>query len=215
MVMPSQFRAARGLLNLKQQDVAEGIGAAKMTVSDLENEKSQPKAHTVDMMRRFYESRGVEFTIDGGVRPSSNSIQIFDGPDCYFQFINEAHSYLAARKGEILFSGADDRRSPPEIIEKFRTMKDDGIRMRSLIRPNDDYILGGPEEYRWMPADLFVEGDVKAIFEDRVAWLVSWLNNPRVIMIKDPIIAQEATRTFNFIWSQSEGPTESSAPERY
>lgn len=215
MPYASQFRAARALLNLKQQEVSAATGVGVMVISDFENERTQPKASSVEALRRFYESRGIEFSIDGGLRITQNSVQIFDGPDCYMKFISEAHVYLARSKGEILFSGADDRRSPPEIIRKFRDMRVDGISMRSLIRYGDDYILGDPTEYRWMPEGLFVEGDVKAIFADRVAWLVSWLEKPRIIMVQDPIISQEAIRTFEYLWSASEGPQSSSAPERY
>lgn len=215
MALPSQFRAARALLNLKQQEVSSATGVGVMVISDFENERTHPKASSVDALRRFYEGYGVEFSIDGGLRIIQNSIQIFDGPDCYMKFIAEAHAYLARTKGEILFSGADDRRSPSEIIQKFRTMRADGISMRSLIRPADDYILGNPSEYRWMPEGLFVEGDVKAIFADRVAWLVTWLENSRVIMIKDPMIAQEATRMFEYLWARAEGPQNSSAQEKY
>lgn len=215
MVLPSQFRAARALLNLKQQEVSDATGVGVMVISDFENERTHPKATTVEALRRFYEGQGIEFSIDGGLRISQNSVQIFDGSDCYMKFVAEAHTHLARTKGEILFSGADDRRSPPEIIQKFRNMLSDGIKMRSLIRPGDDYVLGDPLEYRWMPEGLFVEGDVKAIFADRVAWLVSWLDNPRVIMIKDPMISQDAIRMFEYLWSTAEGPQSSSAPEKY
>ncbi len=215
MPTPSQFRAARALLNLKQQDVSDGTGIGLMTISDLENERSQPKAGTVDAVTKFYGSRGIDFTLDGGMRISSNTVQIFDGPDCYLNFLNEVQGYLVLLRGEILFSGADERRSPPAIVEKLRSFINDGIGMRSLIRPGDDYVMGDTAQYRWMPEDLFVEGDVKVICGDRVAWLVSWLTNPRVIMIKDPLIAQEAKRVFDFFWKMSQGPETSSAPEKY
>lgn len=215
MALASQIRAARAALNLRIQDVSEATGLGPMVISDFETEKTKGKVSAVNALRRFYESCGIEFTIDGGFRITQNSVQTFDGADCYFKFLAEAHAHLARTKGEILFSGADERRSPPDIIEKFRAMRSDGIGMRSLIRPGDDFIMGAPAEYRWMPQGLFVEGDVKIIFSDRVAWLVSWLDKPRVIQINDPIIAQEALRTFEYVWGEADGPTASSSPEKY
>ncbi len=214
-ITPAQCRAARALLNWSQPDLAKRCGIHIQTISSFEIDKGSPTKKTLTMIKQILELNGIDFTRDGGVRPTSHIVQVYEGEDCYMKFIAEAHIYLTHRKGEILFSGADDRRSPPEIIQKFRTMLADGIRMRSLIRPGDDYVLGEPSAYRWMPEGLFVEGDVKAIFADRVAWLVSWLDNPRVIMIKDPMISQEATRMFEYLWSMAEGPQSSSAPEKY
>lgn len=215
MAKASQLRAARALLNITIQEVSDATGIGKMTLSDTENEKTKPKAGTIDSLQRFYESRGVEFGLDGSIRPLANSVQLYEGPNCYMDFMNEAHSYLSHHKGEILFTGADERRSPPAVVEKFRAMRADGVTMRSLIRPGDDFIMGAPDEYRWMPEDLFVEGDVQIVFADRVAFLASWLDVPRVIMIKDPTIAQSALRTFEYLWRNAQGPQTSSAPEGY
>jgi transcriptional regulator with XRE-family HTH domain len=62
MIEPSQCRAARGLLNWTQDDLATAAGIGIVTVRNFENEKSVPIRATLDVIRRAFEKAGVEFT---------------------------------------------------------------------------------------------------------------------------------------------------------
>lgn len=215
MISREQIRAARAWLNIGQQDVAKGIGVSSQTISDIENERTNPKASILADLQNFFEIKGIEFLADGGVRKSKNFVKVYEGNSCYIDFLNDAHTLLAPNKGEIFFSGADETRSPDFIIEKFREMRTDGIQMRSLINEHDTYYMGPAEEYRCMSEALFIDTDVKIIYLDRVAWLASWLGTPRVIMIQDAAISQEATRIFEYIWNQSKAPAPSTSKVFY
>ncbi len=215
MITANQIRAARHFLNLDQSSVAKAIGVSPMNISDIENEKAVARSATIDSIKKFFENRGLKFTENGGVEPANRYVTIYDGPDCYWQFLNDAEAKLEKCKGEILFSGADDSRSPSTVVEKLDAMRQAGIGMRSLIKVGDTFVRGSLQEYRWMPAGLFVDGDVKVIYEAHVAYLVSWSGTPRVIVIEDATIAKEASRHFEFVWSQASEIPESTAPERY
>jgi DNA-binding XRE family transcriptional regulator len=215
MLTREQIRAARAWLNLGQQDVADAINVSGQTISDIENERTNPKAAILEKLQSFYEIRGLEFTSDGGIKKSHNLVKIYEGSDCYIRLLDDAHRILANKKGEICFSGSDETRSPPQIIKKFREMRADGIRMRSLIKNGDTFIMGNIDEYRWMDDEIFIDADVKIIFADYVAYLVSWLDTSRVIIIVDPSIAQENKRIFDYIWKNSKTPTHSTAKETY
>lgn len=206
MIQPNQIRAARHYLNIDQKTVAEASGVSAMNISDIENEKGNPRSSTLQAIQSFFEHRGIKFTDNGGIEPAINYVTVYEGKNCYLNFLNDAHEILAQKKGEILFSGSDEKRSPNPVIEKFRDMRADGIKMRSLIEKGNTHIMGPLEEYKWMPEGLFVDGDVKAIYSDRVSYLVSWAETPRVIVIQDSTIAEEAKRHFDFVWQQSEQP---------
>lgn len=211
MITPSQIRAARSFLNIDQQVVASAVGVSKANISDIENEKVTPKASTLDGIQKFFESRGIEFRHDG-ILPASRVVQIFEGNDAYLQLLDDVERHA---KGELLKSGADERRSSPAVIEKNRQLRARGIRMRNLIEPGNTYILGALEEYRHMPPSLFGGGDVKLIYGARVAYLMVWTNIPKAIVIHDQTIATEQARNFDYIWEQSTAATLSTAPERY
>lgn len=215
MIKPNQIRAARNFLNIDQQELADSVGVSKMTISNIENEKGVSKASTLQTIELFFQTRGIRLTEAGGIEPAHNYVTVYEGDNCYMDFLNDAQEVLSIINGEILFSGSDERRSPPEIVEKFREMRKEGIKMRSLIEGGNTHIMGELDEYRFMPEGLFVDGDVKTVYADRVAYLVSWADTPKVIMIQDKTIAMEALRHFNYVWDQSETPTETTSPEKY
>ena len=59
---PSQCRAARGLLNWTQDDMASAARLSVVTVRNFENGRSTPQRATLDVMQRALETAGVEFT---------------------------------------------------------------------------------------------------------------------------------------------------------
>jgi transcriptional regulator with XRE-family HTH domain len=59
---PSQCRAARGLLNWTQDEMASAARLSVVTVRNFENEKSTPQRASLDVIQRALEAAGVEFT---------------------------------------------------------------------------------------------------------------------------------------------------------
>jgi transcriptional regulator with XRE-family HTH domain len=67
MVTSAQCRAARGLLNWSQQDLADQAGIGIVTVRQLEAGVNVPRRATLQVVRRAFETFGVEFIdADGG-----------------------------------------------------------------------------------------------------------------------------------------------------
>jgi DNA-binding XRE family transcriptional regulator len=214
MITREQIRAARAWLNLGQQDVAKGIGVSSQTISDIENERTNPKASIVADLQNFFEIKGIEFLEDGGVRKSKNFVKVYEGTDCYMRLLDDAQTVLA-HGGEFLKSAADERRSSDEVIQKVNQMRNAGIKMRALVKDGDTYLMGPLQEYRWMEEELFTDGDVKVIYGDRVGYLITWLETPRTIIIQDKTIAEEAKRHFEYIWKRSKKPSETTATNFY
>lgn len=65
---PSQCRAARALVALSQDRLAEASGVAKRTIASFENEARNPYERTITAIRVALEHAGVEFIAenDGG-----------------------------------------------------------------------------------------------------------------------------------------------------
>jgi transcriptional regulator with XRE-family HTH domain len=59
-------RAARGLLGWNQQELARRARMGIVTVHQLEAEISQPRAATLEVIRRAFETAGVEFIDENG-----------------------------------------------------------------------------------------------------------------------------------------------------
>jgi transcriptional regulator with XRE-family HTH domain len=66
MISASQCRAARGLLDWSQLDLAESAKVGIVTVRQLEAGTHQPRRATLDVVRRCLEAAGVEFIDENG-----------------------------------------------------------------------------------------------------------------------------------------------------
>jgi transcriptional regulator with XRE-family HTH domain len=69
MITAAQCRAARGLRGWSQLDLAKFAGIGVVTVHQFESNASQPRRATVDVVRRAFESAGVEFIDKNGGGP--------------------------------------------------------------------------------------------------------------------------------------------------
>jgi transcriptional regulator with XRE-family HTH domain len=70
MITPAQCRAARGLVDLSQQQLADAAKVGVVTVRQFEAGAAQPRNATAEVIQRALEAAGVEFTNGGrpGVR---------------------------------------------------------------------------------------------------------------------------------------------------
>lgn len=213
-ITTAQIRGARGLLDWSQAELSRRTGISTTSIGNIESGHTQPRESTLAIIRKSFEQDGIEF-VEGGVRHQQNLVRIIEGEDCYLKFLDEAYLTLSKTKGEILFSAADERRSTPDVIEKLRLFRKNNIPMRSLLKDGDNYFMGDIKEYRWMDDRLYVEGDVKIIFDEYVAFLMSWKQTKRVVILRDANIAEENRRMFDYIWATSKQPKASVATERY
>jgi transcriptional regulator with XRE-family HTH domain len=69
MMTPMQCRAARGLLDWSQRDLAEQAGVGIVTVRQLEAGTHEPRRATLDVVQRALETAGVEFIDENGGGP--------------------------------------------------------------------------------------------------------------------------------------------------
>lgn len=214
MITSEQIRAARAILKWGQNDLAAASEVSVPSIANIETDRQRPHDTTLRKIHDALKNAGIEF-IEGGVRRVQNLIRVYEGEDCYLRLMDDAFLVLSKSKGELLLSGADEKRSTPEVTEKTRAMRRSGIQMRFLVEEENTHLMGALDEYRWLDDKLYVDGDVKVVFGDTVAYLMTWHETPRVVVINDKTIAEENRRIFNFLWSISRKPTHSTATEFY
>lgn len=66
MITPEQSRAARGLLDLSQQQLADAAGVGLSTVRDFEKGRRTPIAANLQAIRTALESAGVLLIAENG-----------------------------------------------------------------------------------------------------------------------------------------------------
>ena len=69
MITPSQCRAARGLLDWTQQELADAARIGVATIRLFEGEAAESRHATLAVLRRAFELAGVEFIDENGGGP--------------------------------------------------------------------------------------------------------------------------------------------------
>ena len=64
MVSPSQIRAARSLIGIKQSDLARGAGISLATLNNIERGIGDPRTSTLEAIERALTGAGIEFASD-------------------------------------------------------------------------------------------------------------------------------------------------------
>jgi transcriptional regulator with XRE-family HTH domain len=69
MVTAAQCRAARGLLDWSQQDLADHAGLGIVTVRQIEAGTTEPRRATLVVLRQAFDRAGVDFIDENGGGP--------------------------------------------------------------------------------------------------------------------------------------------------
>jgi len=69
MITAEQCRAARGLLDWSQAELADKAGVGIVTVRQFEATAHEPRRATLDVIKRAFEAAGVEFIDQNGGGP--------------------------------------------------------------------------------------------------------------------------------------------------
>lgn len=214
MATIEQIRAARALLNWSQKELADAAGLSQTGIARIENGAHQPTTQSLHKIKAALEDSGIEF-IQGGVLRRDDSVRIITGPDCYMRLLEDVQATLAdrpAKDRELMIWCADDRQSPAAVNDMYRAMRRDGIRMRQLTAEGNSWLLGPLEEYRYIPADYFVNV-VKLNYGDKFATVNG--TETRVMIHKDEDASRSQRAIFDLLWSVLPQPKRSDADERF
>jgi len=66
MVTAAQCRAARGLLDWSQQDLADRAGLGIVTIRQIEADITDPRRATLAVLKQAFERAGIEFIDENG-----------------------------------------------------------------------------------------------------------------------------------------------------
>ena len=216
----NELRAALELLDWKYSDLAEKSDVSKATIAKLAQSKTRDElvafnSRTLNKVIRTINNAGVRFTTFG-VERDSYPVYFTEGKnheDAYLKLLEDVYDHLlSVDNPELLIMYADDKVSPPSVNAVYKAMRQDGIKMRQMIKEGNTYIIGPLNEYRYIPAKMFINR-VTLIYGDRIANETSDVLRGKISV--DPIQAEIQRNNFNIMWQALEQPTESVADERF
>src|SRR4051794_2239114 len=91
MIKPRQIRAARHLLGLDAEQLAEKAGVTRATITNIENGVVQPQRGSLERIVGALTQGGIEFIGDRGVALANQSYKLIEGPDCYIRLLDQIY----------------------------------------------------------------------------------------------------------------------------
>ncbi len=214
MISPTQMRAARAMLDLSQGEVAKSLGIAANTLSNIESGQSDAPASRLKEIQDYYESEGVEFTQDDGVKRSSHRIQVYQGLKGFADFRNDILFEARKEPLDVCVSNVDEREfdkwGAGKVNEDyFAEMKNNQPkRFRILVRENDNHLsASGYATYRWLPDVKF--GKISFFIYAQKTAILSFADNDfQAFIISHPQVSAFYRQEFDNLWSQAHDPIE-------
>ncbi len=210
MITGRQIRAARALLDMSQDALAEETGLTPQAIRKIENGNVQPREGTIADITRAFNGRGVEFIENDGVRCFPVGIETFNGHDRFDEFSNFMHEYLNRFGGEVCISVTDER----ILQHAWKNIETHRAKMIELVKSKNvsGRILAVDGNFVRTWADLRHQArtpDMPQVsfftFGDNLA-LISFDNKtqPYVVLHKSGPFAAAYKTAFNAAWDKAE-----------
>lgn len=208
MISIEQCRAARGLLNWTQQELANQTGLSKTAINNFERGLAETKQVSLLLIKDAFEKGGVEFPTPFSVGRKIETVSILKGEEANSNLWDDIFYTLKDEGGEVLISSVDEKRvladNPEGIDRHLKRLKDYDITERLLACEGDDTFLQPMECYRWLPEALFAALSPTFIYGDKVA--IKLWEEKMIIVIHSTAAAEAEKRRFNYLWDQARLP---------
>lgn len=211
-----QIRAALGLLNWENRDLAKLCKITAQSVSNIKRGVTRPQPRVLSAVRRVFESQGIEFLENSGVRFKLEGVSILQEYEGFRKFYDLIYDRLFHFGGLVCVSGVDEKLfvkyqkdfSQPHMdrmAELVKQRKD--IHMKILVRDGDtNFVASNYASYRWQRPENFTP-TAFYVFTDYLA-LISFHgeNAPKVILIHSAVFANSYRRQFMEQWASAKIP---------
>ena len=212
MISREQIKAARAMLDWSQKALASQCASvSEPTIKLIETGKINSTPETLGAIQKTFEDAGIEFIPQHGVRFRDDLLTIIEGRkdvNIFLRLLDDIYYTLKDTYDEVLWSFVDEGLSPPEVMERETIIRNNGITYRTLIRYGDNSFCYDSEEYRWLPKGQFLT-NLTAVYKDKFAIVVNKADTKeveKIIIIKNPSIAEMKRKEFEIIWNYSEKP---------
>lgn len=164
-----QLAAARGMLGWSLKELSEKTNLTPESINRIERgEIDNPRRSTIQTLKEVFESEGIEFTEQSGIRLRNNALIEFHGTDAYQQIIEHAYTILKNKEGEIWVLFGEDEVSSKEVIESELRLRRHKIHMRFVVSESNNFLRYPLEEYRTIPKQYFRNNPI-VVYSDFVA----------------------------------------------
>ena len=203
----AQMRAARGLLNWSQHQLAELAGISNTSIGQIESGSTLPRASTLAAIRSAFERGGIEFIGMDGVRAQSNFIKTYTGSTGFRDFMDHVYETAKTKGGDIVLFNANPVNWYKWLGEEWFNAHSkrmqalgDHINFKITSKPGENlFISSGFAEYRWFPEGQFTDRALYA-YGDHLAFVNFEEKSVSVTVLTQPDFANAFKTLFNIAW---------------
>lgn len=203
MITKEQCRAARGLLDWTQQDLADAAGMSKTAINNFERGTSDVRAESLHAIRKAFENADIEFIGTYGVHQRSDTVRILKGDDALPALWDDIFMTLRDSGGEVLIANLDEKRTHDmhaKALERhLQRLHDHGISERLLVCEGDTFTVQPQHYYRSVPREIYEAGMSSFIYGDKVA-LQLW-NQSLILIVQSPDASRAEAKRFETLWN--------------
>ena len=209
MITIEQIKAARGLVNWTQTDLAKATGLSLPALNNLERKATLPRTSTLQLIETAFTRAGVEFLDNTGVRLRGEvfDIQKFEGKD--FVDMHTQDILRQLKQNDFIYICSWDERKILKHAKDADTtyqkhMRDHKIDERIIVPDGDKFFISRPECYRWLPQSAL--GQLHwMVYGDKIAFYL-WDKPYRALCITNPTLAGAYKKQFLFLWNLAKKP---------
>lgn len=207
MISPEQLRAARAILDVSQNAVAQDVGMTHTKLSRLEKGITDVSASDMKVLHTYYENKGLEFTDGHGVRLRQTYIQRYSGADGFRSFMDDVYDVAKTVGGEICLYNARPANWIKWLGEEWNAMHSkrmaalvDKIDVKITAQYGDVQFIGhNHAEYRWIPDDMWNERSFYA-YGDFIGFLIFREDNVSIFVMREKEVSESFRSLFNIAW---------------
>ena len=204
MISSAQVRAARGLLNWTQSELADKCNLTKATIANIENDKHHLTSKTANKIHQAFRSAKVEFLINDGIRSKFDIVKTLDGREGVIYLLNDIYDSVKDVGGCVKISGIEKKSLIKIIDNEYLEMHENRMEkvnnLSSKILSSDeaeDIEYKSYREYRQIPSEYFFPLPIY-IYDRKVAFVM--LDPLRVLLIEIFHLFLVNSNQFDMIW---------------
>ena len=207
VVLPEQCRAARGLLNWSQPDLAERSGITVNPIISFEKGgNAKPAARTMRRIVHAFELAGIAFTQNGGVEWQNSLVTLLEGETAVKDMMDDIYHTLKDTDGEVLIAGLSEPEEEDEALTEFvhehlARLQAANITEKILVEEGDTNLLAPIEWHRSLAEEDFSAAP-HHLYGDKLA-IISWEPQQRVTILQDRLMAQTFRAMFYALWKRA------------
>ena len=208
LVTPPQCRAARGLLDWSQPELAEKCGMHVQTISAFENETSTPTNKTLEKISLAFETAGIELRRDGGVSPYAMKFKQLEGAVGFQELVDDIYDHARTLGGTMLLWNAKPANWIKWLGEHASAKHSDRM---EKIQTNLDYRITAEEgdtnfishkfaEYRWVPKRVFNDQSIYC-YGNRIVFVNFEEDRLNIYVLYSWPFADSFRLFFDYLWN--------------